>query len=156
MKKLILILLTTVVLFGWETTTHRAIDRKAIEKSTNFYTFVKMSGIDTTYKYLNEEFLGYGVSYFDYIDDGEKGGISDWGHSFTGDNPIQDIVEAGTILEDAVWAGGLFSGDGRFNNHFYDPQNGGKGLTMGWGRRTDAVSWAKNGGMNRYSFDLAQ
>ncbi|WP_457592374.1 cadherin domain-containing protein [Hydrogenimonas sp.] len=27
---------------------------------------------------------------------------------------------------------------------------------MGWGRRTDAVSWAKNGGMNHYSFDLAQ
>ena len=85
------------------------------------------------YKFIEEEFVPYGVTYKYYITKGEKGGISDWNQSFTGDNNIQDIIEAGTILEDAVWAGGLFSGDGRFNSHFYDPQttDSDKGLTIG-------------------------
>ncbi len=147
-------MLISVAVFGWETNTHRAIDRKAIESSVALNTFVADSGISENI-YKNEIFETYNTTYFEYIQNGEIDGISKWNHTFTEYN-YQDLIEAGTILEDAVWAGGLFSGDGRFNNHFYDPQNGGKGLTMGWGSRTDAVSWAKNGGRNSYSFDLAQ
>ena len=163
MRKVVLIMvLVTAFIYSWEINTHRAIDRKAIEWSLisgNLKTFIKNSGIDNKYKFINENFLTYRMSYYDYITEGEKGGISDWNQSFTGDNNIQDIIEAGTILEDAQWAGGVFAGDGRFNNHFYDPQKGGKGLTIGWGKRTDAISWAKNGGNgvgNSYSFDLAR
>jgi hypothetical protein len=64
----------------------------------------------------------YGMTYFDYIREGEKDGMSKWKLTFNASPTPIDLIEAGTILEDAVWAGGLFSGDGRFNNHFYDPQ----------------------------------
>jgi len=147
MKKIfIAIILTTLSLNAWEVNTHRAIDRKAIESSVNLQTFVNNSGIpkNNTY-YNNEEFEGYGMTYLKYITDkeyGEGNGISQWYQVFSGKPSYQNMIEAGTILEDAVWAGGLFSGDGRFNNHFYDPQNGGKGLTVGWGSRTDALTWA--------------
>ena len=144
MKYLIAVATMVVSLFGWEVNTHRAIDRKAIKSSANLKSFIENSKIDKNYTYINELFLTYGMSYEKYIKVGEENGISQWKQEFKGKDNIQDIIEAGTILEDAVWAGGLFSGDGRFNNHFYDPQNGGKSLSFGWGSRTNAVSWAKN------------
>lgn len=161
MKEIILILLSTVVLFGWEINTHRAIDQKAIMQASNLNKFIESSQLKEPFEGDAIQFDTYGMTYIQYIVSGEQGGMSEWGQIFNfkiedKKANIHDLLEAGTILEDAVWAGGLFSGDGRFNNHFYDPQNGGKGLTIGWGKRTDAVSWAKNGGRNSYSFDLAQ
>jgi hypothetical protein len=152
MKKIILIILTTAVLFGWEINTHRAIDQTAITggRANNFYDFLVNSGIgNQVFNNRNSiMFDTYGMTYMDYVIDGEEDGISNdkWNQVFSNRNAPNaiDLIEAGTILEDAVWAGGLFSGDGRFNNHFYDPQNGGKPLSFGWGSRTDAVSWAKN------------
>jgi len=59
MRKIILIILTTMTLFSWETTTHRAIDRKAIQESNsngNLKVFIKNSQINTSYVYINEQF----------------------------------------------------------------------------------------------------
>jgi hypothetical protein len=39
MKKILLIVLTTTILFGWEINTHRAIDREAIAKAINLNLF---------------------------------------------------------------------------------------------------------------------
>jgi len=63
MKKLISILLTTIVLFGWEINTHRVIDKKAIGKATNLNKFIDASGIAGE-DYVNERFETYGVTYF--------------------------------------------------------------------------------------------
>ncbi len=142
MKNIVLIVLLTVTLFGWETTTHRAIDRKAIESSANLSKFIENSKIDTEYKFINEKFEGYGYTYNKYIEKGEEGGISDWNQTFSGDNNIWDAIEAGTILEDALWRYPLHPGDGRFNNHFADPQNNYSGLIFGWGGRVNALRWA--------------
>jgi hypothetical protein len=147
MKKILLIVLTTTILFGWEINTHRAIDREAIAKAINLNLFLQNNHIKEPFDENSIQFDSYGMTYIKYILSGEKDGISKWKQDFKYDDgtkaSIQDLLEAGTILEDTVWAGGLFSGDGRFNNHFYDPQNGGKSLSIGWGSRTDAVSWAK-------------
>ena len=148
MKIIILIILMSIFTFVWEINTHRAIDQTAIlsGKSTNFYNFLSNSSIGSvTYNDRDSlMFVPYKTTYTEYIKNGEIDGISKWGQTISIDTPSAiDLIEAGCILEDAVWAGGLFSGDGRFNNHFYDPQNGGKSLSFGWGSRTDAVSWAK-------------
>ena len=144
MKKIILLILTTINVFSWEINTHRAIERKAIEKSENLKTFVKNSGIPTnTYFYNNERFEGYhknllgDYTYLDYVTNGEENGISDerWTQEFPYGKPsYQKMIEAGSILEDAQWPHGphtldlIDRADGRFVNHFYDAQNGGKGL----------------------------
>ena len=161
MKKIIFLLFLTISIYGWEINTHRAIDKEALTRggATNFYNFLSDDSDLGNYIFTNDNTLmfdTYGMTYIDYIDRGEIDGLSKWGQEISIHPSALDLIEAGTILEDAVWSGGLFSGDGRFNNHFYDPQNGGKALSIGWGSRTDAVSWAKNGGRNSYSFDLAQ
>jgi len=104
MKKFVLILLTTIVLFGWEINTHRAIDRTAIENSSNLKHFVKNANIDTQ-NYDNEIFEGYGNTYIRYIRNGETNGISDerLNQTFEGKPSYQKMIEAGTILEDAHW-----------------------------------------------------
>jgi len=138
----------TVTLFGWETTTHRAIDRKAIGNSINLSKFIENSKIDTNYKYIQEKFEGYRAengdtyTYKDYITKGEEGGISDWNQTFSGANNIRDAIEAGTILEDAQWPNALTAGDGRFLNHFAEAQNGYKGLWLGGMGGIDAINWA--------------
>jgi len=149
MKKILILMITTVMLFGWEINTHRAIDRSAINESKkdgNLKSFIENSGIDTKYKYLNEKYEGYtkkdgtAFSYFDYIDKGEEGGISDWNQTFAGKDNIQDAIEAGSILEDAQWADHpWFGANGRFLNHFADPQNNYKGFSLG---EANALSWA--------------
>ena len=143
MKKLIVILLMTVnSLFGWEINTHRAIERKAIEQSENLKTFVNSADINNA-NYLNERLEGYhkdyldDYTYTDYITNGEKNGISyrKWKQIFNIYNiDYQALIEAGSILEDAQWPHSPHTldladrADGRFVNHFYDAQNGGKGL----------------------------
>jgi hypothetical protein len=152
MKKVILIILGVVNLFGWEINTHRAIDRQASMYSDNFKVFLSNSDLKEA-TYWNEKFEGYykqynrEYTYFSYVEFGETNGISNkyWKQIFNNHN-AQDLIEAGSILEDAQWPHWLDGGehnyydiaDGRFNNHFYDPQKGGKGLSFG----TDAITWA--------------
>lgn len=156
MKKIILaIIVMTLGLNAWEINTHRAIDRKAIENSTNLNKFVKNSGIPTNnYYYNNEEFEEYGMSYIQYIEDdkrGEDNGVAQWGQKFEGKPSFQNMLEAGTILEDAQWSHWLDGGkynfydiaDGRFNNHFADPQNNYNGL---WSGGESALLWAWGNG----------
>ena len=144
MKKIILLILTTINVFSWEINTHRAIERKAIEKSENLKTFVKNSGISTNTSFYNNERLeGYhknylgDYTYLDYVENGELNGIStkEWQQKFPPGKPsYQKMIEAGSILEDAQWPHAPNTldladrADGRFVNHFYDAQNGGKGL----------------------------
>ncbi len=66
---------------------------------------------------------------------------------FSGLTNYQDLLEAGSILEDAQWPHPDYWPDkadqahGRFTNHFYDPQGGGG----------DAVDWAYNSA-NQYDY----
>ena len=132
MKKITIIaiiaILTTLMLSAWEINTHRAIDRKAVENSTNLIKFIENSNIplDNNY-YNNEKFEGYGISYIQYIEDDKKGegnGVAKWGQTFQGKPSWQNMIEAGTILEDAQWVDHpWFGANGRFLNHFADPQN---------------------------------
>jgi len=148
MKKILIIAIVLVAnLNAWEINTHRAIDREAIEASSNLKTFVKNSGISTnSYVYNNEKFEGYGTyTYLDYIRNGETGilgilpGISNenWRQSFNSSRPsYQKMIEAGAILEDAQWYHSLV---GRYLNHFYDAQDHGDGL---W-RFLSAKDWSE-------------
>ena len=137
-------------LFGWEINTHRAIDRIAIEKSQNLKYFVSNSGIPTNKNhYKNEIFEGYDTTYLTYvinptIGEGEKTGVSKWRQTFGAKSSYQQMIEAGTILEDALWQDEdviAMGGDGRFNNHFYEAQNSGHKLTYGYGFHVNAVDW---------------
>jgi hypothetical protein len=143
MKKIILIIITIISsLNAWEINTHRAIDRKAIESSSDLMSFIEHSGIpkDNSY-YNNEQFDGYGMTYLEYITDkenGESNGIAKMGQKFQDKPSWQNMIEAGTILEDAQWFHpGLYynqpeivdkaydtldKADGRFMNHFYNAQ----------------------------------
>ncbi len=173
------LLLTSNIAFGWEINTHRAIDRCAIvndidcgrgDVAKNLHWFAennipKENG--NFESYVDEELEGYQVdgqntTYFDYILHGEEDGVSKWNQTFSKYDYV-NLIEAGTILEDAIYPNGLFGGDGRFNNHFYDPQNGGRGLTFGYGDRVDAITWAETtepmgyiqSFTNQYSYERA-
>ena len=141
MKKITIILILTSSLFAWEINTHRAIDKKAIEQSNNFTTFVNNSGIKNQ-TYTNEKFEDYGtgMTYRNYLINGEENGVSDnkWRQDFPPLMHANDLIEAGAILEDAQWPHWLSPGwqydylgmaDGRFLNHFYDGQTS-RGLKM--------------------------
>ncbi len=133
MKKIVLALLSTTLLFGWEINTHRAIDKAAIEKSTNLKKFINSSKIKEPFYEDAIYYDGYGMTYLQYIMEGEGNGISDWNQTFSDDKgttaKIKELIEAGAILEDAQWNAGhtwsetLKQGDGRFVNHFYDAQD---------------------------------
>jgi len=175
--------------FGWEINTHRAIDRCAIAKpikcailngiggeynecdrlntSQNLHWFAENLGLKNE-DYKDETLEGYttdsylspkAIGYFDYIIKGEEYGVSKWHQSFN-DHKYTDLIEAGTILEDALWENVnrhiIFhsydpaGGDGRFNFHFYDPQDknhpgAGLSITPGF-RNENAINWAENGG----------
>ena len=161
MNKIILILLLIVnVVYGWEINTHRAIDLKAIEKSSNLVSFARKTKLNNE-NYKNEYFNNYNMTYFNYILNGEKNGISNkrWKQTFN-DTYYQSLIEAGAILEDALWSdarGYMLGADGRFNSHFYNAQKGGVRLTGTVGARTDAVTWATVGATlgsikNEYSY----
>jgi hypothetical protein len=143
MKKILFLMLMLNFLYGWETTTHRAIDKTAIESGNarNLIKFIDASGIKDE-DYTNERFESYGLTYFEYFNnDLSSDAMADWNQTFDGDiRDYQDLIEAGTMLEDAQWQNNaLLGANGRFLNHFYDPQNGGKGLW--W--NVNAVDWAK-------------
>jgi len=166
MKKVILIMVSVVNLFGWEINTHRAIDRQAAKYSSNFQYFVKHSGVkNNNYRYENFEGYGHNMTYINYVLNGEKNGISadKWHQAFnTSTVRAQDLIEAGAILEDSIYEKAPLSFMGRFNNHFYDPQNGGHALTFGYGLRVNALKWGTRGAYdalgsreNRYSYNKA-
>ena len=151
MKTIIVILMILGThMYGWEINTHRAIERQAIKYSQNLETFVTNSGISKNSSYYNyEKFEGYGsYTYINYILYGEKNGISNkrWNQKFYGtESSYKKMIEAGAILEDSVYAKAPLSFNGRFNNHFYDAQNGGHALTLGYGIRVNALKWGTNG-----------
>jgi len=153
--------------YSWEINTHRAIDRVAIDsadnKSINLHNFISDVQIENEI-YEDISYEGYQLrngtqaTFFNYIESslGEPNGVSNWEQSFE-NYGYQNLIEAGTILEDAVYADSWVAWNGRFNNHFYDSQNAGAPLTWGWGSRTDAISWAKGGedSDNQYSLHEA-
>jgi len=152
MKKIILIFLITMSANAWEVTTHRAIDIQALEivKEENLKAFLDNTQIGNK-DYPNEKFEGYkdketgqAITYFNYFkSEKSDDAMAEQNMTFS-DVKVKDLIEAGTMLEDAVYPDAgllLLGGDGRFNNHYYDPQNGGKALTWGYGPRSDAISW---------------
>ncbi len=170
-----IVLLSVVILgnvYGWEINTHRAIDRKAIEASTNLKRFLGTVGmnLDSVYTGDTLSYDGYNTNYLRYIVKEESNGISKWNQSFTYVDSknykariatVQDLIEAGAILEDAQWPhwwikehiGWWDQADGRFNNHFADPQNDYNGLTYGYGSRESALLWAWGSGSGRNEYD---
>ena len=156
MNKLIILILVTINIFAWEINTHRAIDKMAIQKSQNLTNFLNSSGLKN-YIFKKDAIVydGYSATYIEYIvnkdkGEGEKSGVSKWSQTFTYNQKytytkkatVSDLIEAGTILEDAMWQGASFAGNGRFNNHFYEAQNNGHELTYGYGFHVNAVEWA--------------
>ena len=146
MKKLILTVAMIVTqLYGWEINTHRAIEHEAIGNAKNFSKFIGSSGIKRQ-DYRDEKFEGYynpetheEYTYADYAVNGEENGISadKWHQSFSKSFiGAKDLIEAGAILEDAQWPHSpnfpdtLDQADGRFVNHFYDAQEGGRTSDM--------------------------
>ena len=118
-----------IQLYGWEINTHRAIDRRAILSSGNLNTFLTKIGMNLNSTYEDDSIFydGYGMTYIQYITEGEGNGISDWNQTFSDDKgttaKIKEPIEAGAILEDAQWPHALTAACGRFVNHFYDPQD---------------------------------
>ena len=164
MKKItLMVIISAIGLNAWEVNTHRAIDRQATKYSSNFQYFLNTAELKNYIFSRNVlGFDGYGMTYFDYITDtknGEGNGIAKWNQSFNS-HDAQDLIEAGSILEDAVYEKAPFAFNGRFNNHFYDAQNGGHALTFGYGLRVNALEWGANGAHdalgsreNRYSYN---
>jgi len=161
MKHLIIVLILVVQLIAWETTTHRAIDKTAIESKSvvNLKKFVESVNIKNE-DYSKEVFEGYTnkktgkpIKYLEYFqEDFSDDAMADWNQTFSSKVPsYQNLIEAGTMLEDAVWPGAWSSGYGRFLNHFADPQNGYKGFSLG---ETDALLWAwgSSSGTNQYDY----
>ena len=143
MKNIFLILLISINLFAWEVSTHRAIDQKALGHTPNLDTFISDSGVSNV-SYEDETFDGYDMTDFKYIREGEKNGMAaEELKQIFPDAYYQSLIEAGTILEDAQWPHWFNAGpwdriDGRFQNHFADPQNNYGGL-LG---KSSAPLWA--------------
>ena len=143
---------------AWEVNTHRLIDRKATEVSDNLKKFLTDAKIDPKAKFEDKYLRYYDTTYFDYITFNKKdNGISY--NSAMAEIPLEfekhdykDIIEAGSILEDATfWNSGLFGVNGRFLNHFLNPQDDNDGLW--W--NNNALEWAKGAGANTYSLSWA-
>jgi len=151
MKRIMIICMLVTSINAWETTTHRAIDKTAISNAHNLTSFLTTSGLKNyTFNRNSIGFEGYGMTYIEYVIDGEgDSGISQWNQTFSNRSGStarsKELIEAGTILEDALWQDEdtiAFGGDGRFNNHFYEAQNNGHKLTYGYGFHVNAVDWA--------------
>jgi len=155
-KILIVSILGVSSLYSWEVNTHQALTRCATTneckndgsfRAENLQNFVKKDALLLKKDYRlqkYEEFPNY--TYRGYAISGEKAFYMNWKINFIHKGNYIDMIEAGSILEDALYPDADLTGaDGRFNNHFYDPQQGGKKLGFGWGDRTDAVTWAITG-----------
>ncbi|NPA60495.1 MAG: VWA domain-containing protein [Epsilonproteobacteria bacterium] len=192
--------------FGWEVNTHRAIDRCAIvedavcgrgEVAKNLHWFAENNIPKEKGKfesYVNEKLENYTLikkdkdgnqvkgddaTYFSYVMFGEPYAISTWHQTFSNNYDYIDLIEAGTILEDALYPGENInvtsapnscfdlvnqdsdSANGRFNFHFYDPQDNGNGLSVvPKFPNENAINWAKDGATsdktNDYTYDKAK
>ena len=142
MKKILclMVMVIGVNIHAWEINTHRAIEHVAIGKSTNLKKFINSSKIKEPFYEDAIQYDGYGMTYLQYIIEGEDNGISDWNQTFSNDKgtaaKIKELIEAGAILEDAQWphppgtSDTVDQADGRFVNHFYDAQEGGRTSDM--------------------------
>ena len=159
MKKLFLILLISINIFAWEINTHRAIDRTALSNVPNLNTFIDDTRISNE-DYHSEIFEDYEMTYFQYIKDGERNGLSELGQIFTEYN-YKSLLEAGSILEDAQWPhwgwlddnenwpfSDMDRGHGRFTNHFYNVQSH-------FVNSSNALTWVRGGGANKYGYNDA-
>ena len=121
----ILVLIVGIVSFvySFEVNTHQALTRCAITSSCsngyaqNLYSFVNHGEIRNQ-SYGDEQFDKYSKTYRQYANDGI--GFGDWNIN-VGSNYL-GMIEAGSVLEDAVYPVHDNDGDGRFNNHFYAAQ----------------------------------
>ena len=163
-KILLLIISVYSCLNAFEVNTHQALTRCAIASSCsngsalNLENFVNYAEIKNQ-SYINEQFEKYksqnnkDVSYIYYANEGT--GFTDW--NINVNSNYLGMIEAGSVLEDAVYPQHDFAGDGRFNNHFYAVQfnskNGcvlspymktSKTLCGGYGTRTDNIDWVLN------------
>ncbi|HHD75657.1 MAG TPA: hypothetical protein ENK95_02385 [Campylobacterales bacterium] len=130
-KILVIVLCSLEYLYGFEVNTHQALTRCAITTecnnnggTQNLDTFVKNTNLSKNINYheqlferykLNNEF----VTYDKYIKEAEDA-IKNYKVTTTGN--YKGMIEAGSILEDAVHHNAVASFDGRFNNHFYAAQ----------------------------------
>jgi len=178
MKRILrlLILLNISHLYGFEVNTHQALTRCALTQYCgtdgvkNLKQFINHSQISTAItEYQDQKFEGYGnISYEDYANGGM--GFQNWNISITPN--YLGMIEAGVVLEDAVYPNAHNDGDGRFNNHFYAAQFDAKSacgtnllinplgladpddmqtpraLCYGYGVRTDNITWALKAGVN--------
>ena len=184
MKKLLqwCFVLCSVSLYGFEVNTHQALTRCATttecgrEGAKNLDRFIKNAEIDTRDGYYSEEiFEGYDEkTYKKYAESSDSSSFDVWQIKVKGD--YLGMIEAGVVLEDAVYIHSDHPGDGRFNNHFYAAQfdakaacvkssigvgstfglggalisplivygqmQSNKALCLGYGTRTDNISWA--------------
>ncbi len=156
--------------FAWEVNTHLAIEKTALtEQIKNLESFATDAGLrDKTYE--NQQFQEYGTSYFDYIHTSETSGVSSWNIEFIKFD-YKNLIGAGAVLEDVVWPESVskanwgkyspWGGDGRFNYHFMDTQDGNDGLSLAgpFFPKTNLLDWARDGGgaskENRYSYTNA-
>ena len=154
---------------AFEVNTHQALTRCAItptcgnEHSLNLLRFVEEDADLKHENYDSQKFEGYkSLSYLQYAKRGV--GLEEWKIGFTSSPSYIKLIEAGVVLEDAIWptsdynilgynpfwAGADHSGDGRFLNHFYNYQGSPKRLTSRHGAIygdsfTDAITWAIDG-----------
>ncbi len=158
MKKIILMITMIIACIqAWEVNTHRAIDKVAIEnvKTVNLKTFLTASHTKDM-NFTNEKFEDYGMTYFEYFNkEKSSDGMAELGQKFSKKHNYQDLMEAGCMLEDAVWPNAYYW-NGRFLNHFYDPQNKGKGLRVFRVQGMSALLWAEYGPRNKYSYKKAR
>ena len=161
MKNLFMVIITFCnFLSAFEVNTHQALTRCAITSScSNGYTqnleeFVKHGEIKSQL-YGSEKFKDYDNK--TYVEYAQKGlGFDDWSIRITNPNYL-GMIEAGSVLEDAIYPTASFAGNGRFNNHFYAVQfnsktgcvfspymKTSKALCNGYGTRTDNIDWALN------------
>lgn len=141
---------------AYEINTHQAMIHCAVtaechhlnqERSENLHSFIKNDALLASSNYSDEQLYGYGKTYLDYARTGEDV-FKKFKINFVHGGNYIDMLQAGAVLEDAVWPGQdaiAFGGDGRFNSHFHDPQQYGAPLTIRYGQRTDAITWALEG-----------
>ena len=128
---------------AFEVNTHQAITRCAITTecnkngAVNLHKFAEDTFFDKK-SYVNEKFEGVyeNKTYFKYMRKGtgfEAFFIKNKGTTYL------DLIEAGVVLEDAVYPHPDHDGDGRFNNHFYAAQFNSKSTCLKLGLINGAI-----------------
>lgn len=176
-----LVILSSFSLHAFEVNTHQGLTRCAISNECSQIGAKNLEAFVTHTKILNEDyqdeyFEGYThkgkkSKYIEYIEEAEEA-IHDYQIFVKGD--YKGMIEAGAVLEDAIYHDADNKADGRFNNHFYsaqfeskeaceakfddDPEDefvafdysdilSPRALCLGYGRRTDNISWALQDGV---------